>query len=83
MPQDNINTTAIQNFLQQVKAADLGNQREIKIDIATAKNLAYTLGTVMTRLAGNYEDLIKKQQKEDPVVQVSMDGGSWDRQPKI
>lgn len=81
MSQDNINTTAIQNFLQQVKAADLGHQREIKIDIATAKNLAYTLGTVMTRLAGNYEGLIQRTQKEDPVVQVSMDGGSWDKQP--
>jgi hypothetical protein len=79
MPIDNINTTAIQLFLQQVKGADLSSQREIKMDIAAAKNLAYTLGTVMTRLAGNYEGLLQ-QPANNPVVEVKMDGGSWDKE---
>jgi hypothetical protein len=78
MPTDNINTSAIQLFLQQVKGADLSNQREIRLDIASAKNLAYTLGIVMTRLAGNYESLLQKQQESDAVVEVKMDGGNWD-----
>lgn len=76
MSQNNINTTAIQQFLNQVKAAETSRQREIKIDISTAKNLSHTLALVMTRLAGNYEGLISNLQKED-VVSVSMDGGSW------
>jgi hypothetical protein len=54
--------------------ADLSNQKEVKIDIATAKNVAYTLGIVMSRLAGNYEDLLSKKDK-DEVIQVQMDGG--------
>ena len=77
MQTDKINTTAITQFINQVKAADSANQREIRLDINTAKNLTYTLATVMVRLAGNYEGLLQSQTKEDPVVTVQMDGGSW------
>lgn len=78
MSQDNINTTAIQQFINQVKSADLGRQREVKLDINQAKALSYTLALVMTRLAGNYEALLQAQKREDTVVEVKMDGGSWD-----
>ena len=77
MQTDKINTTAITQFINQVKAADSANQREIRLDISTAKNLTYTLATVMTRLAGNYEGLLQSQTTEDPVITVQMDGGSW------
>lgn len=77
MPQNNINTSAIQAFINQVKAADTSKQKEIKLDIATAKNLQYTLALVMTRLAGNYEGLISASQKDESVINVSMDGGNW------
>lgn len=80
--QDKINTSAIMLFMNQVKAADIANQREVRLDIATAKNLSLTLGLVMTRLAGNYEGLIQELQKKDnSVVSVQMDGGSWDVKP--
>ena len=69
-----INTAPIQQLIQQIKVADQSNQKEVKIDIATAKNVAYTLGIVMSRLAGNYEDLLSKKDK-DEVIQVQMDGG--------
>jgi hypothetical protein len=77
MQTDKINTTVLTQFLNQVKAADTANQREIRLDIATAKNLTHTLALVMTRLAGNYEGLIQSQAKEDPVITVQMDGGGW------
>jgi hypothetical protein len=54
--------------------ADQSNQKEVRIDITAAKNVAYTLGIVMSRLAGNYEDLLSKKDK-DEVIQVQMDGG--------
>jgi hypothetical protein len=79
MQENKINTAVIQQVLQTIKGADLGNQREVRIDMATAKNLAYTLGMVMTRLAGNYEGLIQESRKDDTVVRVEMDGGSWDQ----
>ena len=63
--------------MNQIKAADSANQREIRLDIATAKNITHTLALVMTRLAGNYEGLLQAQTREDPVVTVQMDGGVW------
>lgn len=81
MSQNNINTAVIQQVIMAIKAADMSNQKEVRIDINTAKNLSYTLGLVMTRLAGNYEDLIStmEKQQETAVVKVEMDGGSWDK----
>lgn len=78
MQNDKINTIAIQTFMNQVKGAELGNQREIRMDIASAKALSHTLALVMTRLAGNYEGLLQNVQREEPSVQVKMDGGNWD-----
>jgi hypothetical protein len=81
MSQNNINTAVLQQVISAIKAADMSNQREVRLDITTAKNLSYTLGLVMTRLAGNYENLILNIQKEekDTVVKVEMDGGSWNK----
>lgn len=78
MQGNNINTMVINQVLNTIKAADMSNQKEVRLDIATAKNLAYTLGMVMTRLAGNYEGLIQEVQKDTTVVSIEMDGGNWD-----
>ena len=78
MQNDKINTIALQTFINQVRGAELGNQREIRMDITTAKALSHTLSLVMTRLAGNYEGLIQSVQRVEPEVQVKMDGGNWD-----
>lgn len=75
-----LNTAPIQQFLQQVKAADAGKQKEIRIDIAAAKNLAFTLGIVMSRLEGDLEKLISenKPKSNDDVITIKMDSGnSW------
>lgn len=72
-----INTAPIQQFLSQVKGADASNQREIRIDMQTAKRLAFTIGEVMTRLNGNLEELLIKQaSREDEVIEVKLDGGN-------
>ena len=79
MQENNINTAVINQVLNTIKAADMSNQREVRLDITTAKNLSYTLGLVMTRLVGNYEGLLKEVQKDDnTVISVEMDGGNWD-----
>lgn len=72
-----LNTAPIQQFLTQVKSADASNQREIKLDIQSAKRLAFTLGEVMARLNGNLEELlIRKNSREDEVIEVKLDGGA-------
>tara|TARA_B100001013_G_scaffold80600_1_gene43456 strand:+ start:1927 stop:2163 length:237 start_codon:yes stop_codon:yes gene_type:complete len=77
MPTDEpVNTAPIQQFIQRVKAADTGHQKEVKIDIATAKNLTYSLATILARLAGDYESIITKQSKAEDTISVKADGGS-------
>jgi hypothetical protein len=76
--QNPINTAPIQQFIQQVKAADLSQQREIKLDIKTAKNLVYCLAEINTKLLEDYDQLLNKvMQGTGQVVSVQMDGGGF------
>ena len=73
-----INTIPIQQFIQQVKAADLTQQREIKIDIKTAKAVAYCLGEVSAKLLEDYDILFKRlESSTGAAVTVQMDGGGF------
>lgn len=76
MPSDPINTAPIQNFINQVKAADLSNQREIKIDTKTAKSLAFCLTQLLAKNVQDYENLFKSLEKTEDVITVKMDGGA-------
>ena len=85
MQKNNVNTTVITQVLNAIKAAESSNQREVRLDITTAKSLSHTLALVMTRLAGDYEGLLQSQTTlpaKDVVVTVEMDGGSWDKKPQ-
>jgi hypothetical protein len=73
-----INTIPIQQFIQQVKAADLTQQREIKLDIKTAKALAYCLGEVSAKLLEDHDMIIKRlESSTGAAVTVQMDGGGF------
>jgi hypothetical protein len=80
VPNEPLNTQPLQSFINQVKAADLSRQKEIRIDLQVAKNLSYTLGVLLARLAGDYEDLLKKVAQKEEIVNVTMDGGDWTNQ---
>ena len=74
---DPINTTSLQQFIQQVKGADLSNQKEVRLDIKTAKQVTYALATVLARLAGDYEGLIaQKDSTQAEAIEVKVDGGT-------
>ena len=77
MSTEPLNTVPLQQFIQLVKSADSSNQRDIRIDIATAKNLAFTLGIVMSRLEGDLEKLVvnKLSPAADEVITIKMDPG--------
>jgi hypothetical protein len=73
-----INTVPIQQFIQQVKAADITQQREIKLDIKTAKALAYCLGEVSAKLLENYDVVFKRlEASSGNAITVQMDGGGF------
>jgi len=77
MQSDPINTIPIQQFIQQVKAADNGNQREIRMPIAQAKNLAFTLGIVSSRLTADLEKvLVNTSTQQNEIIEVRLDGGT-------
>jgi hypothetical protein len=70
-----LNTIPIQQFLNAVKSAEASRSKELKIDITTAKNLAFTLGIVMSRLHGDLEKLVINS-KEEEVIKLDLDGGN-------
>lgn len=80
MQNEPINTIAIQQFIKTVEQLDKANQKEVKLAMATAKTLASTLGIVMTRLAGNYEGLLRNAPTQstdsNESITVELDGGS-------
>ena len=72
-----LNTIPLQQFLNAVKAAEQSRAREVKLDIATAKTLAFTLGAVMSRLHGDLELLVAQSKtSNDKVIQINLDGGA-------
>jgi len=76
MQNDPLNTSSIQQFISQVKSADMSNAREIKLNLQQAKNLAYTLGIVMARLEGDLERYVKENASSEESVEVRLDGGT-------
>ena len=71
-----LNTIPLQQFLNAVKAAEQSRAKEVKLDIATAKTLAFTLGAVMSRLHGDLELLVAQSKDQEEVIQINLDGGS-------
>ena len=68
-----LNTASITQFLNQVKSADASRAKDIRMDIQQAKNLAFTLGLVMTRLTGDLEQILaKKSSGDDEVIQIQI-----------
>jgi len=79
MQNEPLNTAPIQQFISQVKSADMSNAREVKLNLQQAKTLAYTLGIVMARLEGDLERYVKANAASNETVEVRLDGGSgWE-----
>jgi hypothetical protein len=75
---DPLNTVPLQQFIQQVKSAENSRAKEVKLDITQAKNLAFTLGIVMSRLHGDLERLVaeNKGSDADQTIEIRLDGGT-------
>lgn len=77
-----INTFPIQQFIQQVKSAEMGQQKEIRLDIKTAKNLAFCLGEVSAKLLEDYDAVLSKLQQSTGSndIAIRMDGGNFNQE---
>jgi hypothetical protein len=74
-----INTFPLQQFIEQVKIASMSQQREIKLDMHTAKTLALTIGEVSVKLLQDYDRLLVelKSNNNNDIVELKMDGGGF------
>lgn len=78
MQKEPINTAPISQFSSLVKAAEISKQREVRMDIDTAKKLNYCLTDVLARLTQDLETLLitKSAADNEPIINIKMDGGT-------
>jgi len=73
-----INTVPLQQFIQQVKAAELANQKELRIDIKSAKLLALAIAEISAKLIEDMDELMSRlQQANNGDITIRMDGGNF------
>lgn len=75
MSNEKLNTAVLTQFINTVKGADMAGKRDVRLDIEMARNVAYTIGLAMTKLASDYETVLSNSKPEE-VIEVRMDGGS-------
>ncbi len=76
-----INTYPLLQFIQQVKGADLAKQKDIRIDIVTAKQVTAALAEVLAKVNQDSDMLLKNLQKNTgESITVQFDGGGFSSQ---
>lgn len=72
-----INTSPITQYIQILKAAELSQQREIRIPIQQARMISMTLVELLEAINTDYDAIIRSLAVSVPEpVGISMDGGS-------
>jgi hypothetical protein len=78
--QSQINTLPISQFAQTLKAAELAQQKEVKMTIQQARLLNLALLEIQDKLLQDYETIFNtiKAGISTDVITVSMDGGGFE-----
>jgi hypothetical protein len=78
--QNQINLTPITQFIQSLRAAELNQQKEIKMTIQQARLLNMALAEMMDKINQDYETMYNalKNSQDTEVVTVQLDGGGFD-----
>jgi hypothetical protein len=77
--QNQINLTPFTQFIQQIRAAELNQQKEVKMSIQQARLLSLALAECMDKLNQDYESLfnaLKNSSSTEPIT-VELDGGGF------
>jgi len=74
-----INLSPITQFIQQLRAAELSQSKEVKIPIQQARLLSLALNEIQDKLVQDYENLYNslKTSTDNEVVSVMLDGGDF------
>lgn len=70
-----LNTLPIEDFLEKARIAIKSNQKSLTLTIKEVTDLQNSLSIVMTRLAGNYEQVVSNQTPEK--IEIKVDGGRF------
>lgn len=78
--QNQINLTPITQFTQSLRAAELAQQKDVKLPILQARLLSLALTEIQDKLLQDYESLFSelRNRVDTEVVTVSMDGGGFE-----
>ena len=77
--QNPINTAALIQFTQLLKAAELSQQKELKMPIQQARLLNIALTEVLAKLTQDYESLFNslKASSGEEIISIQVDGGGF------
>lgn len=77
--QHQLNITPITQFTQLLRAAELSQQKDLKMTIQQARLLNLALIDIMEKLNQDYESMYNSLKKnvDSSVVDISMDGGGF------
>jgi hypothetical protein len=78
--QNQINMSPLTQFVQLLRAAELGQQREVKMSIAQARLLSLALTEIQGKLLQDYESMYNalKRSVDTEVVEIQLDGGGFE-----
>ena len=71
-----LNTLPIEDFLNTARIAIKGNKQSITLSIREVQALNDSLSVVMTRLAGDLDQIVS-QTGQNGSIQIKMDGGGF------
>lgn len=79
--QNQINVSAISQFAQLVRAAELSQSKEVKLNIQQARLINLALIELLDKLSRDYETLFNelKNSTDTEVISVTMDGGDFNK----
>lgn len=77
--QNPVNTMPLTQFTQLLKAAELSQQKELKMTIQQARLLNIALTEVLAKLTQDYESLFSslKESSGSEVISIQVDGGGF------
>ena len=75
MSTDKISIAVVEDFVKKVRLAAKSNQKEIKLTINDAENLAFNLNLVILKLLDKIQTAEVETSKEE-IIRIAMDGGS-------
>ena len=77
--QHQVNLSPLTQFIQAVRLAELGQQKEIRLPIQNARLLNLALAELLDKVNQDYESMYSNLKKsiDTDVVSISMDGGGF------